>query len=140
MGRSDNVMHGTRNVTTTTLNTMTNAAKDCRDVVLDCAATSPDFSWWRRSMNPCVEAPWSVPRLKFLLSHGPHPEGLVSLHLQPYHTICRNCVRIFKLHGMDSRHCNLTLPSGCSYSFDDECKCCTASANLLAETSAPLCY
>ncbi|KAI4889686.1 hypothetical protein NFI96_005866 [Prochilodus magdalenae] len=29
------------------------------------------------------------------------PEGLVSLHLHPYRTICRNCVRIFKLHGMD---------------------------------------
>ncbi|KAI4898242.1 hypothetical protein NFI96_028741 [Prochilodus magdalenae] len=27
------------------------------------------------------------------------PEGLVSLH--PYRTICRNCVRMFKLHGMD---------------------------------------
>ncbi|KAI4873244.1 hypothetical protein NFI96_020578 [Prochilodus magdalenae] len=33
--------------------------------------------------------------------HIEHPEGLVSLHLNPYHTICRNCVRIFKLHGMD---------------------------------------
>ncbi|KAI4889324.1 hypothetical protein NFI96_008892 [Prochilodus magdalenae] len=30
-----------------------------------------------------------------------HPEGLVSLHLHPYRTICRNCVRMFKLHGMD---------------------------------------
>ncbi|KAI4889248.1 hypothetical protein NFI96_026330, partial [Prochilodus magdalenae] len=29
------------------------------------------------------------------------PEGLVSLHLHPYRTICRNCVRMFKLHGMD---------------------------------------
>ncbi|KAI4888115.1 hypothetical protein NFI96_003887 [Prochilodus magdalenae] len=29
------------------------------------------------------------------------PEGLVSLHLQPYRTICRNCVRMFKLHGME---------------------------------------
>ncbi|KAI4872525.1 hypothetical protein NFI96_030915, partial [Prochilodus magdalenae] len=29
------------------------------------------------------------------------PEGLVSLHLHPYRTICRNCVRIFELHGMD---------------------------------------
>ncbi|KAI4895457.1 hypothetical protein NFI96_025753, partial [Prochilodus magdalenae] len=31
----------------------------------------------------------------------PRPEGLVSLHLHPYRTICRNCVRMFKLHGMD---------------------------------------
>ncbi|KAI4894374.1 hypothetical protein NFI96_017389, partial [Prochilodus magdalenae] len=29
------------------------------------------------------------------------PEDLVSLHLQPYRTTCRNCVRMFKLHGMD---------------------------------------
>ncbi|KAI4888617.1 hypothetical protein NFI96_003175 [Prochilodus magdalenae] len=29
------------------------------------------------------------------------PEDLVSLHLHPYRTICRNCVRMFKLHGMD---------------------------------------
>ncbi|KAI4885434.1 hypothetical protein NFI96_007927 [Prochilodus magdalenae] len=29
------------------------------------------------------------------------PEGLVSLHLHPYRTICRNCVRKFKLHGME---------------------------------------
>ncbi|KAI4894418.1 hypothetical protein NFI96_030272 [Prochilodus magdalenae] len=29
------------------------------------------------------------------------PEDLVSLRLHPYRTICRNCVRIFKLHGMD---------------------------------------
>ncbi|KAI4896270.1 hypothetical protein NFI96_003661 [Prochilodus magdalenae] len=29
------------------------------------------------------------------------PEGLVSLHLHPYRTICRNCVRMFKLHGME---------------------------------------
>ncbi|KAI4876766.1 hypothetical protein NFI96_017995, partial [Prochilodus magdalenae] len=29
------------------------------------------------------------------------PEGPVSLHLHPYRTICRNCVRMFKLHGMD---------------------------------------
>ncbi|KAI4895133.1 hypothetical protein NFI96_004771 [Prochilodus magdalenae] len=29
------------------------------------------------------------------------PEGLVSLHLHPYCTICRNCVKMFKLHGMD---------------------------------------
>ncbi|KAI4895771.1 hypothetical protein NFI96_010026 [Prochilodus magdalenae] len=29
------------------------------------------------------------------------PEGLVSLHLHPYRTICRNRVRMFKLHGMD---------------------------------------
>ncbi|KAI4879166.1 hypothetical protein NFI96_020397, partial [Prochilodus magdalenae] len=28
------------------------------------------------------------------------PEDLVSLHLHPYRTICRNCVRMFKLHGM----------------------------------------
>ncbi|KAI4882621.1 hypothetical protein NFI96_022781 [Prochilodus magdalenae] len=29
------------------------------------------------------------------------PEDLVSLHLHPYRTICRNCVRMCKLHGMD---------------------------------------
>ncbi|KAI4894410.1 hypothetical protein NFI96_002292, partial [Prochilodus magdalenae] len=29
------------------------------------------------------------------------PEDLVSLHLHPYRTICRNCVWMFKLHGMD---------------------------------------
>ncbi|KAI4874817.1 hypothetical protein NFI96_023755 [Prochilodus magdalenae] len=29
------------------------------------------------------------------------PEDLVSLLLHPYRTICRNCVRMFKLHGMD---------------------------------------
>ncbi|KAI4894419.1 hypothetical protein NFI96_030273, partial [Prochilodus magdalenae] len=29
------------------------------------------------------------------------PEDLVSLHLHPYRTICRNCVRMFKQHGMD---------------------------------------
>ncbi|KAI4876074.1 hypothetical protein NFI96_006634 [Prochilodus magdalenae] len=29
------------------------------------------------------------------------PEDLVSLHLHPYHTNCRNCVRMFKLHGLD---------------------------------------
>ncbi|KAI4888091.1 hypothetical protein NFI96_021972 [Prochilodus magdalenae] len=29
------------------------------------------------------------------------PEGLVSLHLHPYRAISRNCVRMFKLHGMD---------------------------------------
>ncbi|KAI4893666.1 hypothetical protein NFI96_019903 [Prochilodus magdalenae] len=28
-------------------------------------------------------------------------EDLVSLHLHPYRTICRNCVRMFKLHGME---------------------------------------
>ncbi|KAI4903415.1 hypothetical protein NFI96_026292 [Prochilodus magdalenae] len=31
------------------------------------------------------------------------PEGLVPLHLHPYRTICRNCVRLFKLCGMDHR-------------------------------------
>ncbi|KAI4879803.1 hypothetical protein NFI96_030756, partial [Prochilodus magdalenae] len=36
------------------------------------------------------------------------PEGLVSLH--PYRTICRNCVRMFKLHGMDYHR----TPSGTS--------------------------
>ncbi|KAI4900226.1 hypothetical protein NFI96_006409 [Prochilodus magdalenae] len=39
-----------------------------------------------------------------------HPEGLVSLHLHPYRTICRNCVRMFKLHGMDYHR----TPSGTS--------------------------
>ncbi|KAI4871690.1 hypothetical protein NFI96_000221, partial [Prochilodus magdalenae] len=38
------------------------------------------------------------------------PEDLVSLHLHPYHTICRNCVRMFKLHGMDYHR----TPSGTS--------------------------
>ncbi|KAI4888196.1 hypothetical protein NFI96_018638, partial [Prochilodus magdalenae] len=38
------------------------------------------------------------------------PEGLVSLHLHPYRTICRNCVRMFKLHGMDYHR----TPSGTS--------------------------
>ena len=64
------------------------------------------------------------------------PEILVSLHLHSYPTTCRNCVRIFKLHGMDHRRTPLgtstspfrvvssncyfpsqshtTLPSGCS--------------------------
>ncbi|KAI4888489.1 hypothetical protein NFI96_011220 [Prochilodus magdalenae] len=36
--------------------------------------------------------------------------GLVSLHLHPYRTICRNCVRMFKLHGMDYHR----TPSGTS--------------------------
>ncbi|KAI4883276.1 hypothetical protein NFI96_008489 [Prochilodus magdalenae] len=38
------------------------------------------------------------------------PEGLVSLHPHPYRTICRNCVRMFKLHGMDHHR----TPSGTS--------------------------
>ncbi|KAI4890660.1 hypothetical protein NFI96_024946 [Prochilodus magdalenae] len=38
------------------------------------------------------------------------PEDLVSLHLHPYRTICRNCVRMFKLHGMDYHR----TPSGTS--------------------------
>ncbi|KAI4902399.1 hypothetical protein NFI96_001252 [Prochilodus magdalenae] len=38
------------------------------------------------------------------------PEGLVSLHRHPYRTICRNCVRMFKLHGMDYHR----TPSGTS--------------------------
>ncbi|KAI4872488.1 hypothetical protein NFI96_009342 [Prochilodus magdalenae] len=37
-------------------------------------------------------------------------QGLVSLHLHPYRTICRNCVRMFKLHGMDYHR----TPSGTS--------------------------
>ncbi|KAI4882429.1 hypothetical protein NFI96_008006 [Prochilodus magdalenae] len=39
-----------------------------------------------------------------------HLEDLVSLHLHPYRTICRNCVRMFKLHGMDYHR----TPSGTS--------------------------
>ncbi|KAI4902407.1 hypothetical protein NFI96_014053 [Prochilodus magdalenae] len=39
-----------------------------------------------------------------------HPEDLVFLHLHPYRTICRNCVRMFKLHGMDYHR----TPSGTS--------------------------
>ncbi|KAI4872048.1 hypothetical protein NFI96_005537 [Prochilodus magdalenae] len=38
------------------------------------------------------------------------PEDLVSLHLHPYRTICRNCVRMFKLHGMEYHR----TPSGTS--------------------------
>ncbi|KAI4875452.1 hypothetical protein NFI96_000519 [Prochilodus magdalenae] len=38
------------------------------------------------------------------------PEGLVSPHLLPYRTICRNCVRMFKLHEMDYHR----TPSGTS--------------------------
>ncbi|KAI4873423.1 hypothetical protein NFI96_019852, partial [Prochilodus magdalenae] len=38
------------------------------------------------------------------------PEDLVSLHFHPYRTICRNCVRMFKLHGMDYHR----TPSGTS--------------------------
>ncbi|KAI4902885.1 hypothetical protein NFI96_000217 [Prochilodus magdalenae] len=49
-----------------------------------------------------MEALWSTPRfVDGLLSSVTHPEGLVSRHLHPYRTICRNCVRMFKLHGMD---------------------------------------
>ncbi|KAI4892401.1 hypothetical protein NFI96_004143 [Prochilodus magdalenae] len=40
-------------------------------------------------------------KMKGLLLRVTHPEGLVSLHLHPYRTICRNCVEMFKLHGMD---------------------------------------
>ncbi|KAI4904482.1 hypothetical protein NFI96_003140 [Prochilodus magdalenae] len=43
-------------------------------------------------------------------SHHSRPEGLVSLHLHPYRTICRNGVRMFKLHGMDYHR----TPSGTS--------------------------
>ncbi|KAI4876400.1 hypothetical protein NFI96_004437, partial [Prochilodus magdalenae] len=35
------------------------------------------------------------------MNGGDEIKGLVSLHLHYYRTICRNCVRIFKLHGMD---------------------------------------
>ncbi|KAI4886765.1 hypothetical protein NFI96_000514 [Prochilodus magdalenae] len=41
---------------------------------------------------------------------GRFVEGLVSLHLHPYRTIFRNCVRMFKLHGMDYHR----TPSGTS--------------------------
>ena len=40
-------------------------------------------------------------KINGLLSHVIYPEGLVSPHLNPYHKICRNYVRTFRLHGMD---------------------------------------
>ncbi|KAI4888523.1 hypothetical protein NFI96_034163 [Prochilodus magdalenae] len=58
-------------------------------------------------------------RIRVWRHRGPHqderftvtcPEDLVSLHLHPYRTICRNCVRMFKLHGMDYHR----TPSGTS--------------------------
>ena len=39
-----------------------------------------------------------------------HPEGLVSLHLHPYCNVCRNSVRIFKLHGMELARTDLKPP------------------------------
>ncbi|KAI4903619.1 hypothetical protein NFI96_030680 [Prochilodus magdalenae] len=63
-----------------------------------------------------------------LLSRLTRPEGLVSLHLHPYRTICRSCVRMFKLHGMDYHR----TPSGTStapyrdvWRVGTYCVCCS---------------
>ena len=47
---------------------------------------------------------WRRPMTKGLLSCVSSSEILVSFHLHPY---CRNCVRIFNLHGMDYRRAPL---------------------------------
>ncbi|KAI4895775.1 hypothetical protein NFI96_000391 [Prochilodus magdalenae] len=78
---------------------------------------SPRLSWsdseWRRVIFSdesrfCLGG--DAQRIRVWRHRGQHqderfgvtrPEDLVSLHLHPYRTICRNCVRMFKLHGMD---------------------------------------
>ncbi|KAI4883933.1 hypothetical protein NFI96_023475, partial [Prochilodus magdalenae] len=88
--------------------------KDCSGVVPDCHGVTQNGSGSSSVTSPAlvlVETPnesvcggtvCQPPEMDGLLSHlNPLLEDLVPLHLHPYRTICRNCVRMFKLHGMD---------------------------------------
>ncbi|KAI4885112.1 hypothetical protein NFI96_017227 [Prochilodus magdalenae] len=88
----------------------------------DCARLSWSDSEWQRvifSDESRFSLGGDAQRIRVWRHRGQHrderfgitrPEDLVSLHLHPYRTICRNCVRMFKLHGMDYHR----TPSGTS--------------------------
>ncbi|KAI4903176.1 hypothetical protein NFI96_006729 [Prochilodus magdalenae] len=87
-------------------------SRDCSGVVPDCHGVTQNGSGSSSVTSPAlvlVETPnesvcgGTVVSTKMDVFFCCHiiQQGLVSLHLHPYHTICRNCVRMFKLHGMD---------------------------------------
>ncbi|KAI4901592.1 hypothetical protein NFI96_007421 [Prochilodus magdalenae] len=84
--------------------------KDCSGVVPDCHGVTQNGSGSSSVTSPAlvlVETPnksmcgGTVGGFSGLPLRFTRPEDLVSLHLHPCRTICRNCVRMFKLHGMD---------------------------------------
>ncbi|KAI4877689.1 hypothetical protein NFI96_016765 [Prochilodus magdalenae] len=85
-------------------------ANDCSGVVPDCHGVTQNGSGSSSVTSPGFSLSGDAQRTRVWRHRGQHqdeqyvvtrPKGLVSLHLHPYRTICRNCVRMFKLHGMD---------------------------------------
>ncbi|KAI4885335.1 hypothetical protein NFI96_001849 [Prochilodus magdalenae] len=76
---------------------------DCHGVTQNanrsCSVTKPAFVLEEMSIETFCGGTMVSAKMNDLLSCVTHPEGLVSLHLQPYCKISRSSVRIFMLHG-----------------------------------------
>ena len=92
------------------------------------SVTSPAFVLMKATNESVCVCGGTVVSTKMNVSHVMHPEGLVAFHRQPYHTTCRHCVRIFKLHVMDYPR----IPFGNLYNSMLRCLAHVAGANMVA--------
>ena len=88
--------------------TLSHACDVSRDKPYRCTWLTQQPWLWTFSEQQCppwvTQQNWQTTavvsaKMNGLLSYITCPEGLLSLH--PYHKISKNCMRIFKLHGVD---------------------------------------